>query len=268
MINLGYFLLGVAAETVESLRKTGNESSKKKYMKKYQDDTLFSTFIANKNEIHIWKKKHYDMKKGQGAFLSTLLKTYQENGITAKLILVNSGKENSRYFEDAHNLSTRTFEMQGEESITTSFHHFEQEKKDVFQVSLPTDSSVSAEERREVLETLYLLLQTAEQEHTMYLVCLVEGYQDEEIVLQDEDHIRLVYIKPTPDYETESLDTRHIHIHIPHAKEENYTDTSKSLFVNAPSFAFHKDYEDYHHFLYYTKEASGVHFMDIQNENQ
>lgn len=268
MINLGYFLLGVAAETVESLRKTGNESSKNKYMKKYQDDTLFSTFIANKKEIHIWKKHHHDMKKGQGAFLSQLMKTYQKNDIKTKLILVSSGKENSSYLEDTYNLSTHVFELKGEESITTSFHHFEQEKKDVFQVSLPTISSVSQEERREVLETLYLLLQSAEQEQTIYLLCLVEGYQDEEILLQDENHIRLVYVKPTPDYETDSLDSRHIHIHIPHAKEENYTDASKELFANVPSFAFHKDYEDYHHFVYYTKESSGVHFMQMQNESE
>ena len=266
MINLGYYLLGMAAETVDSLRKTGNKSSKQKYIKKYQDDTLFSTFIANKKEIHIWKKRYYDMKKGQGAFLTQLIKAYQEKGIHAKLILVNSGKENSRYFEETHNLSTHVFDMQKKENITTSFYQFEQEKKDVFQVSLPTHSFASAEERREVLETLYLLLQAAEQEHTMYLLCLVEGYQDEEIVLQDENHIRLVYVKPTPDYDVKSLDSQHIHIHIPHTKEENYTDTSKSLFVDVPSFAFYKDYEDYHHFIYYTKESSGVHFMQMQNE--
>jgi len=266
---LGWLLYGLETE-FDALKNVTKypfrQALRKNYQKKYNEESLFSSFTHDMRDICFWSRHYQNLYWGAGNFLLLLTEAYRAKGKRVKFITTGQQHDTGRYFQHHLDLNMTKIDNDDSEMFESKIQTFLEEEHDVLSLNGSTKYSVTF--YYNIIERLAHL---EKDPNTIYLAyCLFVDKKQEKAMKLAKGNLPIRFIFPEPDltFSLEKMNEQDLNILIPYYGEKNTLDSSHDLavtmqaFAEIPRWVFEKDHFAYLHFIYRDKDRSGFHFMN------
>lgn len=262
------FLGGMQTELYNAkqrMKRPFREYSRKQYQKRYNDENIFPSFIADNRDIVIHNRYYNHIYMGQGAFLYRLIQVYAEKGIRVKL--VSTKPDVAHYFKKQYDYSHTEIHIEETKDYDEAFQSFVENDHDVLTLFTPTQSKKN---ETEFLNQMFQkVIDMPKETDVIYLFCLLYIWDEEPVqILQNQSQIRSIHFDLN---DLKEVKKENLNIYIPNPffdRHETDKEHAKQLFSNVPSWVFEKNFSSYLHFAYKDDEYMGVYFMDRTEKDE
>lgn len=276
---LGWLLYGLETEAKElkNLAKFPfRQALRKNYQKKYNDETLFSSFTHDMRDIRFWSEHYQNMYWGSGNFILLLSEAYRTQGKQVKFITTGQQHEIGRYFQHNLDLNITKIDIEEPETIESKIQLFLEEDHDVLSLNASVYGlGKSMSSTKFYYDIISKLVQLEKDSHTIYLFCCVYVDEKQEKAMKlakGNLPIRFIFSKPDFTHQLENMNEQDLNILIPYYAEKSRFGNTRDLvvtmqaFTEIPQWVFEKDHFAYFHFIFRDKDRSGFYFMNSKEK--